>query len=68
MYLQTPVLEAGTKYDIYFTSREGETEIQFGFYDDIWHGAEEIDNAATGIMKKGIVKMEKIIHALKFIK
>lgn len=53
MYLQTPVLEAGTKYDIYFTSREGETEIQFGFYDDIWHGAEEIDNAATGIMKKG---------------
>lgn len=39
--------------DIYFTSREGETEIQFGFYDDIWHGAEEIDNAATGIMKKG---------------
>ena len=29
MYLQTPVLEAGTKYDIYFTSREGETEIQF---------------------------------------
>lgn len=53
MYLQTPVLEAGTEYDIYFTSREGETEIQFGFYDDIWHGAEEIDNAATGIMKKG---------------
>ena len=53
MYLQTPVLEAGTKYDIYFTSREGETEIQFGFYDDIWYGAEEIDNAATGIMKKG---------------
>lgn len=53
MYLQTSVLEAGTKYDIYFTSREGETEIQFGFYDDIWHGAEEIDNAATGIMKKG---------------
>lgn len=53
MYLQTPVLEAGTKYDIYFTSREGETEIQFGFYDDIWHGAEEIDNAAIGIMKKG---------------
>ena len=53
MYLQTPVLEAGTKYDIYFTSREGETEIQFGFYNDIWHGAEEIDNAATGIMKKG---------------
>lgn len=53
MYLQTPVLEAGTKYDIYFTSREGETEIQFGLYDDIWHGAEEIDNAATGIMKKG---------------
>ena len=53
MYLQTPVLEAGTKYDIYFTSREGETEIQLGFYDDIWHGAEEIDNAATGIMKKG---------------
>ena len=53
MYLQTPVLEAGKKYDIYFTSREGETEIQFGFYDDIWHGAEEIDNAATGIMKKG---------------
>ena len=53
MYLQTPVLEAGTKYDIYFTSREGETEIQFGFYDDIWHGAEEIDNVATGIMKKG---------------
>ena len=55
MYLQTPVLEAGTKYDIYFTSREGETEIQFGFYDDIWHGAEEIDNAATGIMKKGYI-------------
>lgn len=53
MYLQTPVLEAGTKYDIYFTSREGETEIQFGFYNDIWHGAEEIDNSATGIMKKG---------------
>ena len=53
MYLQTPVLEAGTKYDIYFTSREGETEIQFGFYDDIWHGAEEMDNSATGIMKKG---------------
>ena len=56
MYLQTPVLEAGTKYDIYFTSREGETEIQFGFYDDIWHGAEEIDNAATGIMKKGYIE------------
>lgn len=55
MYLQTPVLEAGTKYDIYFTSREGETEIQFGFYDDIWHGAEEIDNSATGIMKKGYI-------------
>lgn len=55
MYLQTPVLEAGTKYDIYFTSREGETEIQFGFYDDIWHGAEEMDNAATGIMKKGYI-------------
>ena len=56
MYLQTPVLEAGTKYDIYFTSREGETEIQFGFYDDIWHGAEEIDNSATGIMKKGYIE------------
>lgn len=56
MYLQTPVLEAGTKYDIYFSSREGETEIQFGFYDDIWHGAEEIDNAATGIMKKGYIE------------
>lgn len=56
MYLQTPVLEAGTKYDIYFTSREGETEIQFGFYDDIWHGAEEIGNAATGIMKKGYIE------------
>lgn len=56
MYLQTPVLEAGTKYDIYFTSREGETEIQFGFYDDIWHGVEEIDNAATGIMKKGYIE------------
>lgn len=55
MYLQTPVLEAGTKYDIYFTSREGETEIQFGFYDDIWHGAEEMDNSATGIMKKGYI-------------
>ena len=55
MYLQTPVLEAGTKYDIYFTSREGETEIQFGFYDDIWHGAEEMDNSVTGIMKKGYI-------------
>ena len=55
MYLQTPVLEAGTKYDIYFTSREGETEIQFGIYDDIWHGAEEMDNSATGIMKKGYI-------------
>lgn len=55
MYFQTPVLEAGTKYDIYFTSREGETEIQFGFYDDIWHGAEEMDNSATGIMKKGYI-------------
>ena len=55
MYLQTPVLEAGTKYDIHFTSCEGETEIQFGFYDDIWHGAEEMDNSATGIMKKGYI-------------
>lgn len=55
MYLQTPVLEAGTKHDIYFTSREGETEIQFGFYDDIWHGAEEMDNSVTGIMKKGYI-------------
>ncbi len=37
-------------------------------YDDIWHGAEEIDNSATGIMKKDILRMEQIIHALKFIK
>lgn len=58
MYLQTPVLEAGTEYDIYFTSREGETEIQFGFYDDIWHGAEEMEDAATGIMKKGYIDGE----------
>ena len=68
MYLQTPVLEAGTKYDIYFTSREGETEIQFGFYDDIWHGAEEIDNAATGIMKKGYIEDETKYSRAKIYK
>ncbi|MEI3296096.1 MAG: Ig-like domain-containing protein [Eubacterium ventriosum] len=68
MYLQTPVLEAGTKYDIYFTSREGETEIQFGFYDDIWHGAEEIDNAATGIMKKGYIEDGKNYSRAKIYK
>lgn len=68
MYLQTPVLEAGTKYDIYFTSREGETEIQFGFYDDIWHGVEEIDNAATGIMKKGYIEDGKNYSRAKIYK
>lgn len=68
MYLQTPVLEAGTKYDIYFTSRESETEIQFGFYDDIWHGAEEIDNAATGIMKKGYIEDGKNYSRAKIYK
>ena len=68
MYLQTPVLEAGTKYDIYFTSREGETEIQFGFYDDIWHGAEEIDNAATGIMKKWYIEDGKNYSRAKIYK
>lgn len=54
--------------DIYFTSREGETEIQFGFYDDIWHGAEEIDNAATGIMKKGYIEDGKNYSRAKIYK
>lgn len=53
IYLRTPVLEAGTTYDIYFKSRSGEKEVTVGFYDDIWYGSETLKDVATADLKKG---------------